>query len=145
MFTVRQLSVFLENKPGRLCAATDALAKAGINISALTLADTTEFGVLRLMVDAPERAAEILRETGVVVRLTKVLAIAMNDAPGGAGDILHVLAGAGLNIEYMYVCVGRVSGKPIMVVRTDDIEMASGILQRAGYSEIDPADVHSAG
>ncbi|MBQ1283840.1 MAG: hypothetical protein II284_01300 [Clostridia bacterium] len=142
MFTVRQLSVFLENKPGRLCAATDAIAKEGININALTLADTTEFGILRLIVDAPDRAAEILRDIGVVVRVTKVLAIAMNDAPGGAGDILHILAGAGLNIEYMYVCVGSVSGKPIMVVRTDDIESASDVLNKAGYKDVDPADIY---
>ncbi|MBQ2388323.1 MAG: ACT domain-containing protein [Acutalibacteraceae bacterium] len=142
MFTVRQLSVFLENKPGRLCAATDAIAKEGININALTLADTTEFGILRLIVDAPDRAAEILRDIGVVVRVTKVLAIAMNDAPGGAGDILHILAGAGLNIEYMYVCVGSVSGQPIMVVRTDDIESASDVLNKAGYKDVDPADIY---
>lgn len=144
MFTVRQLSVFLENKPGRLCAATDVLAKEGININALTLADTTEFGILRLIVDDPDRAAEILRGTGVVVRITKVLAIAMNDAPGGAGDILHVLSGAGQNIEYMYVCVGHVSGKPIMVVRTDDIESASKVLHEAGYSDVEPADIYRA-
>ena len=142
MFTVRQLSVFLENKPGRLCAATDAIAKEGININALTLADTTEFGILRLIVDAPDRAAEILRDIGVVVRITKVLAIAMNDAPGGAGDILHILSGAGLNIEYMYVCVGSVSGQPIMVVRTDDIESASDVLNKAGYKDVDPADIY---
>ena len=142
MFTVRQLSVFLENKPGRLCAATDAIAKEGININALTLADTTEFGILRLIVDAPDRAAEILRDIGVVVRVTKVLAIAMNDAPGGAGDILHILAGAGLNIEYMYVCVGSVRGQPIMVVRTDDIESASDVLNKAGYKDVDPADIY---
>ena len=142
MFTVRQLSVFLENKPGRLCAATDAIAKEGININALTLADTTEFGILRLIVDAPDRAAEILRDIGVVVRVTKVLAIAMNDAPGGAGDILHILAGAGLNIEYMYVCVGSVSGQPSMVVRTDDIESASDVLNKAGYKDVDPADIY---
>lgn len=142
MFTVRQLSVFLENKPGRLCAATDVLAKEGINIGALTLADTTEFGILRLIVDSPDKAAEILKSIGVVVRITKVLAIAMNDAPGGAGDILHVLSGAGLNIEYMYVCVGRVSGKPIMVVRTDDIEAASNVLHNAGYSDIEPEDIY---
>ncbi len=142
MFTVRQLSVFLENKPGRLCAATDALAKEGINISALTLADTTEFGILRLLVDSPDKAAEILRGIGVVVRITKVIAIAMNDAPGGAGDILHILSGAGLNIEYMYVCVGRVSGKPIMVVRTNDIVATSKVLEDAGYSDVDPADIY---
>ncbi len=141
MFTVRQLSVFLENKPGRLCAATDAIAKEGINIRALTVADTTDFGVLRLLVDDPDRAAEILRATGVIARITDVLAVAMNDAPGGAGDILHLLSSAGLNIEYMYVCVGYVSGKPIMVVRTDDVDLAGGILSRAGYCEIDPADI----
>ncbi len=144
MFTVRQLSVFLENKPGRLCAATDVLAKEGININALTLADTTEFGILRLIVDDPDRAAEILRGTGVVVRITKVLAIAMNDAPGGAGDILHVLSGSGQNIEYMYVCVGYVSGKPIMVVRTDDIESSSKVLHEAGYKDVEPADIYRA-
>ncbi len=142
MFTVRQLSVFLENKPGRLCAATDALAKEGVNISALTLADTTEFGILRLIVDDPDRAKDILRNSGVVVRITKVLAIAMNDTPGSAGDILHILSGAGLNIEYMYVSVGRVSGKPIMMVRTDDIEAAGDVLHRAGYSDVDPSDVY---
>ncbi len=142
MVTVRQLSVFLENKPGRLCAATDALAKEGINISALTLADTTEFGILRLIVDCPERAGEILRASGVVVRITEVLAIPMNDTPGSAGDILHLLSGAGLNIEYMYVCVGRVSGKPIMVVRTDDIEIATDILHRAGYGDVEDEDVY---
>ncbi len=141
MFTVKQLSVFLENKPGRLCAATDAIAKEGINIRALTVADTTDFGVLRLLVDDSDRAAEILRATGVIARITDVLAVAMNDAPGGAGDILHLLSSAGLNIEYMYVCVGYVSGKPIMVVRTDDVDLAGGILSRAGYSEIDPADI----
>ena len=144
MFTVRQLSVFLENKPGRLCSATDTLSKEGINISALTLADTTEFGILRLIVDDPEKAAEILRESGVVVRITDVLAVAMNDAPGGAGDILHTLSGDGLNIEYMYVCVGRASGKPIMVVRTDDCARAAVILNRAGYGEVDPSDISPA-
>ncbi len=142
MFTVRQLSVFLENKPGRLCAATDALAKGGVNINALTLADTTEFGILRLIVDSPEEAAEILRGIGVVVRITDVIAIAMDDTPGSAGDILHVLSGAGLNIEYMYVCVGRVSGKPIIVIRTDDIEEASNVLSKAGYNNVERADIY---
>ncbi len=142
MFTIQQLSVFLENKPGRLCAATDVLAKEGININALTLADTSEFGILRIIVDDPQRAADILRGTGVVVGITNVLAIAMNDAPGGAGDILHILSGAGLNIEYMYVCVGYVSGKPIMVVRTDNIEEAANVLHKAGYNDVEQADIY---
>ncbi len=142
MYTVRQLSVFLENKPGRLCAATDALAKEGVDIRALTLADTTDFGILRLLVDDPDRAADILRASGVVVRITEVLTVVMDDAPGSAGDILHILSGAGLNIEYMYVCVGYKSGKPIMVVRTDDADHAGEILGRAGYKGVDPADIY---
>ena len=142
MMIVRQLSVFLENKPGRLCAATDALAREGINLSALTLADTSEFGILRLLVDQPDRAKEILTESGVTVRLTDVLAVAMDDAPGGAVGILHLLSEAGLNIEYMYACVGRASGKAIMVIRTDDIESAANILHRGGYGDINPAEVY---
>lgn len=142
MMIVRQLSVFLENKPGRLCAATDVLAREGINLSALTLADTSEFGILRLLVDQPDRAKEILTESGVTVRLTDVLAVAMDDAPGGAVGILHLLSEAGLNIEYMYACVGRASGKAIMVIRTDDIESAANILHRGGYGDINPAEVY---
>ena len=142
MMIVRQLSVFLENKPGRLCAATDALAREGINLSALTLADTSEFGILRLLVDQPDRAKEILTESGVTVRLTDVLAVAMDDAPGGAVGILHLLSEAGLNIEYMYACVGRVSGKAIMVIRTDDPTAATEILRKAGYGDINPAEVY---
>ncbi|MBR2621277.1 MAG: amino acid-binding protein [Clostridia bacterium] len=140
--TVRQLSVFIENKPGRLCAATDILAKEGINLSALTVADTAEFGILRLIVDQPDRAREVLMNEGIVVRISEVLAIAMNDAPGGAVGILHLLSEAGLNIEYMYACVGRQSGKALMVVRTDDIELAEEILHRGGYGDINPADVY---
>ena len=142
MMTVRQLSVFLENKPGRLCAATDILATEGINLSALTLADTSEFGILRLIVDQPDRAREVLMEAGIVVRISDVLAIAMDDAPGGAVGILHLLSDAGLNIEYMYACVGKQSGKALMVVRTDDIELAEDILHRGGYGDVNPADVY---
>jgi len=139
---VRQLSVFLENKPGRLCAATDALAREGINISALTLADTSEFGILRMIVDQPDLARDVLTASGVVVRISKVLAVAMDDAPGGAGGILKLLSEAGLNVEYMYACVGRLSGKAIMVIRTDDLDLATDILHRNGYGDINPAEVY---
>ena len=133
---VRQLSVFLENKPGRLCAATDTLAKSGINISALTLADTAEFGILRLIVDQPELARDVLTESGVVVRISEVIAVAMNDAPGGAGGILHLLSGAGINVEYMYACVGKMSGKAIMIIRTDDPKAAAEILHKEARQKV---------
>lgn len=142
MMTVRQLSVFLENKPGRLCAATDLLAREGINLSALTVADTAEFGILRLIVDQPDRAREVLMGEGIIVRISDVLAVAMDDAPGGAVGILHLLSEAGLNVEYLYACVGKQSGKAIMIVRTDDVEKAEQVLQKGGYGEINPADVY---
>ena len=142
MMIIRQLSVFLENKQGRLCAATDVLAKHDINISALTLADTSEFGILRLIVDQPDRAREVLNEAGVVVRLTDVLAIAMDDAPGGSAGILHLFSEAGLNVEYMYACVGRVSGKALMVIRVDDLAHAQAILRENGYGDINPAEIY---
>ena len=112
------------------------------NISALTLADTAEFGILRLIVDQPDLARDVLTESGVVVRISEVIAVAMNDAPGGAGGILHLLSGAGINVEYMYACVGKMSGKAIMIIRTDDPKTAAEILRKEGYGDINPADVY---
>ncbi len=139
---ISQLSVFLENKKGRLCAATDVLADAGINIRALTLADTAEFGILRLIVDKPEAAKDALIDSGVVVRITSVVAIAMDDVPGGADAILHLITNAGLNIEYLYACVGHESGKALMILRTNDTEGTEEILKSHGYNNVDPADIY---
>lgn len=139
---IRQLSVFLENKPGRLSAAVDALAQNGIDISALSLADTAEYGVLRLIVDQPDKAREVLSETGVIVRITHVSAVAMDDVPGGAMGVLHTLSGAGLNVEYMYAFVGRESGKALTVIRTDDVNKAEEILDANGYGNVKPSDIY---
>jgi hypothetical protein len=79
---------------------------------------------------------------GIIVRISDVLAVAMDDAPGGAVGILYLLSEAGLNVEYLYACVGKQSGKAIMIVRTDDIEKAEQVLQKGGYGEINPADVY---
>ena len=109
--------------------APEISAKNGINISALSLADTAEFGILRLIVDRPDEARRVLMEEGIVVRVSDVIAVAMNDTPGGAMDILHALAQAGINVEYLYASVGR-SGKAIMIVRVDDNENAENILHK---------------
>lgn len=139
---VKQLSVFLENKPSRLSAAIDALAKAGIDISALSLADTADFGILRLIVSDPEKAEEVLESTGVVGRITDVLALAMEDVPGGMAEILRVLSDEGLNIEYIYACVGRMSGKALTVMRVSDPEKAEKALRANGYGQVRPEDVY---
>ena len=138
---VKQLSVFLENKQGRLCAATDVLAKNGINISALSLADTAEFGILRLIVDRPDEARRVLMEEGIVVRVSDVIAVAMDDTPGGAMDILHALAQAGINVEYLYASIGR-SGKALMIVRVDDDENAERVLHDGGFHDVHPSEIY---
>ena len=139
---IKQLSVFLENKKGRLFAAADTLAQNGINIRALSLADTSEFGILRLIVDQPEHGKEVLAQSGVIVRITNVLGVLMDDVPGGTLGALHLMADAGINVEYMYACVGKLSGKAIMVIRTDNPDLATEILECNGYADIKPEDVY---
>ena len=95
----KQLSVFLENKKGRICAAADELARHNINIRALSLADTSEFGILRLIVDKPEEGKAVLNDAGIVVRVTNVLALTMDDTPGGTLGVLRVLAESGISVE----------------------------------------------
>lgn len=139
---IKQLSVFLENKTGRLYAACEQLAENTIDISALSLADTAEFGVLRLIVDDPEKAKTVLNNSGIVVKISHVVAVAMDDVPGGAVAILKELSKEGLSIEYMYACVGKVSGKALMIIRTDDNDKADKILREAGYNKIEPKDIY---
>lgn len=139
---IKQLSVFLENRPGKLCEMVETLAKNDIDISALSLADTAEYGVLRLIVDKPDRAKDVFKEEGVIVSVNNVIAVAMDDAIGGSVKILKVLADAGISIEYMYACVGKVSGKALMVVRTDNQEKAEETLKNGGFGQINPADIY---
>ncbi len=138
---IKQLSVFLENKKARLCAAADLLAQNGINIRALSLADTSEFGILRLIVDQPERGRDVLREAGIVVRVTNVLALSMSDVPGGTLGVLKVLAECGINVEYMYACVGQTSGKAFMIMQVEDQEATETILRRHGFEEADISEI----
>lgn len=139
---IKQLSIFLENKKGMLCAAIDVLAGNGVNISALSLADTADFGILRLIVDKPDEAQTLLRDSGVFVRVTDVIAVAMDDAPGGAVGILKALSAANLNIEYMYAFVGRESGKALTVLRADDTARAEQVLQENGFGQVNPTDIY---
>lgn len=134
---IQQLSVFLENKKGRICAAADVLAQHNINIRALSLADTSEFGILRLIVDRPEAGKQALNEAGIVVRVTKVLALAMEDAPGGMLGVLRLLAESGISVEYMYACVGKTTGKAFMIIQAEELDAAEAILQRNGFTKAD--------
>lgn len=129
---VKQLSVFLENKSGRLAEVTKTLADANINIRALSIADTIDYGLLRLIVNDPIAAKEALVKAGFTVALTEVLAIEVPDRPGGLAGIIDILAKAGINIEYMYAFVGRSGEHAIVIFRIERSDEAIPILQEKG-------------
>ncbi|MBR4723849.1 MAG: ACT domain-containing protein [Clostridia bacterium] len=139
---IKQLSVFVENKPGRLAAVIEALGKNDINMSALSLADTSEYGILRVIVDNPEYAAEVLKGIGVIVKITKVLAVSMDDTPGGLSKILDVFLKNGINVDYMYAFVGKTADKAVMVVKVSDAKTAEEALEKAGIQTLDTDDVY---
>ena len=137
---MKQLSVFVENKVGRLSAVLDVLKENDIDISALSLADTSEYGILRLVVDKPDEAMAALREFGVMVKCTQVIAAAMDDAPGGLASLLSILTDANIGIEYMYAFIGKAEGKAWTVLRVDDVEAAVEVFIKHGVAMHDDHD-----
>ena len=138
-----QISVFLENKAGRLCEVTGVLAEAQVNIRALALADTSDFGVLRLIVDNTEKAKEALKKAGFTVGKTNVLAVEVPDRPGGLHHILDRLQAAGINVEYMYAFVNVKGENAVMIFRFDETERAIEILQKEGFSILKSEQVYN--
>ena len=128
---LKQLSVFMENRAGRLAEITRVLADAGVNIRALSLADTSDFGILRLLVDDPDKAIRGLSEAGLTVRATEVIAVEIADRPGGLATILALLQGSGINVEYMYAFLERHKDNAILVFRFEDPRKASEVLREA--------------
>ena len=137
---MKQLSVFVENKVGRLSGVLNVLKDNDIDISALSLADTSEYGILRLVVDKPDEAVIALKEYGVMVKCTEVIAAAMDDAPGGLAFLLSVLSEANIGIEYMYAFIGKAEGKAWTVLRVDDIEKATAVFAEHNIAMHDDHD-----
>ncbi|MBM4285855.1 MAG: ACT domain-containing protein [Deltaproteobacteria bacterium] len=129
---VEQISVFLENKAGRLAEVTRILGEAGVNIRALSLADTTDFGILRLIVDKYDLAREVLKGKGFTVGKTEVVAIEVPDRPGGLASVLAVLSRAGINVEYMYAFVQHSGKNAVIIFRFDNLEEAIKLLRQEG-------------
>ncbi|MFP4307898.1 MAG: ACT domain-containing protein [Desulfococcaceae bacterium] len=134
---VEQISIFLENQSGRLAEVTGILAEAGVNIRALSLADTSDFGVLRLLVDDNEKAKNALKEKGFTVGKTNVVAVAVPDQPGGLHNILAGLGKGGINVEYMYAFVRQSGQNAVMIFRFDNTDEALRVLGEAGISVLD--------
>lgn len=129
---ISQVSVFIENKSGRLSDVIDFLGKNNINIRALSLADTSDFGILRLIVDNPERAYNLLRQAEFTVGVTDVVAVAVKDIPGGLAEVLNKLKKNGINVEYMYSHVTKDNNKAFMIFRFEDTDKTIEIMKREG-------------
>ncbi len=139
---VKQVSVFLENRTGRLDEVADILGSRRINIRALSLADTSDFGILRLIVNQPEAAYEALREAGFTTRYTDVIAVEVPDTPGGLAGVLKIFREANLNVEYLYAFVEKRTEGAVVIFRFEETDRAIGILQQKGVSLLTGAEVY---
>ena len=140
---LEQISVFLENRPGGLAEITGALSQAGVNIRALSLADTADFGILRLIVDRNEIAVRVLKESGFTVGLTEMVALEIPDRVGGLWGILTLLEAAGMNVEYMYAFVQKAGENAVILFRFDEPARAAQLLREAGVRVLEGEDVHA--
>ena len=139
---IKQISVFLENKKGRLLAVTKCLYENNINIRALSLADTSDFGILRMIVDQPELAYKALKSNGFTVRDTDVIAIEIPDNPGGLNQALQILEKGDINLEYVYAFVDAKKGSAVNVIRVDKMDESMEILKKGGIKIISAEDFY---
>ncbi len=140
---IKQISVFLENKCGRLASVTRTLGNHEINIRAFSIADTTDFGILRLIVNQPEEAYRVLRSEGFTVSITDVIAVQIPDRPGGLADILELMQEAGVNIEYMYAFVEKVSLDALAVFRVESVAAAIKLMRERGIKVLSGSEVYN--
>lgn len=140
---VEQISIFIENKSGRLAEITRILGNAGINIRALSLADTSDFGILRMIVNNVEMAKAVLKEKGFTVSKTEVVAVEVPDRPGGLAAILHTLDAEKINVEYMYAFVERCEDNAVMIFRFDETDKAIGVLKSQKFNVLEGDRLYS--
>ena len=132
---LEQVSVFVENRVGAVADITQTLADAEIDIKALTLADTGDFGVMRLIVDSPKKALAVLKLSQAVASLTQVVVVNMNNDPGSLSKVVRTLADAGIILEYIYAFVAKEANTAYAVIRVADANEGNAVLQKAGYGE----------
>jgi hypothetical protein len=140
---IKQISLFLENKPGHLSSVCQTLADAGINVLTLSMADTQQFGILRLIVRNWVKAKSVLEKAGNVVNVTEVLATEIEDRPGGLAGVLKILEEAKINVEHMYAFTFRNADKAIMVFRFDKPDDAIRVLEKKNINVVGPVDLFS--
>lgn len=138
---IKQISIFVENKPGRLADITAMLARKNIDIRALSIADTTDYGILRLIVSNPDSAVVAIREEGLTASSTEVLAIGIPDEPGGFASAIKVLADAGIGVEYAYAFITPEKGSAYVIIRVENNAAAGEVLAKAGIKLIEQNDI----
>ena len=138
---IQQLAVFVENKPGRLAEITEALAGAGVDIRAISVADTSDFGILRVIVDKPQQAVEALKSHGMTVSLTNVIAVGFDDRPGCFASAVRLLADKGFDMEYMYAFISRDKGRAYVIIRVSQGEKAAETLKANGFFILEQSDL----
>lgn len=140
---IKQISVFVENKPGRLVEITREIADAGIDLRAVSLADTSDFGILRIIVDNPDEAEKILRESGHTVALTNVIAVGIDDKPGEFSKAMKILADNHTNVDYMYAFTGNRTGTAYVIIKSDDLEQGVKVLKENGITILESKDIYN--
>ena len=139
---IRQISIFIENRPGRLAAVTQLLGDAGIDIRSLSLADTRDFGILRLIVNKPDFACQVLKDAGCTITVTPVVGVKISDCPGGLADVLQILNRADVNVEYMYAFVSRKADSADVIFRVDKEEKCLAVLKENGVEVLSCDEVY---
>jgi hypothetical protein len=137
---IKQLSVFLENKSGRLTEVTETLASANINLSAFCVADTADYGMLRFITNKPEEAAKALKDGGFSVHITEVIGLIVPDEPGGLHKALKILSAEGISVEYMYAFA--LGDRATVIIRTDSASQAASVLQQHKLELIQASDIY---
>jgi len=133
---IKQISIFMENTTGRLADVTNLLAKAGINLRAISIADTTDFGILRMVADKPDEAVQLLKNAGFTARETDVIGVEVPDHPGELARIMALFRDEGVSIEYLYASLEHREDKAVIVLKVDDINAGLAMLEKHGFSTI---------
>ncbi|MGN1480705.1 ACT domain-containing protein [Porcipelethomonas sp.] len=139
---IKQISIFVENKPGRLSAMTDILKENNIDIRALSIADTKDFGILRLIVNDPDKACSALKNADCTVTITDVLAVGVEDRPGGLSAVMHTLYENGISVEYMYAFVSKSEDVAYVILRVADNNKAAEVLKTAGIKLLTSKEIY---
>ena len=138
---INQLTIFVENRQGTIVSVTDTLAKNNVNIRALSIAETQDFGILRLIVNDNDTAKKTLSDEGYLIKVTEVVGVKIGDAPGKLTSALDVLDKAGINVEYLYAFMARTEKHAYVVLRVEDNALAEKALESAGFHLITDADI----